>query len=124
MWTLINKQGQFFEKIFKLLLVGLFWAAILSRTSGPSKTASMFVSAIMASLAGNIYTLAAAIAGLGLGSGIYRIRTVSVASQLFPAETRSLAISIATVGTPLGSALLPLLWRYLLGKILRLSRLL
>ena len=75
----------------------------------------MFIAAILASMATNIYALAAAFGGMGLGSGLLEIRSLSVSSQLFPDESRSFAISIAKIGTPLGSACFPILWRYLLG---------
>lgn len=76
----------------------------------------MFLSALAASFVRNIHGLAVSIGFMGLGSGCLRIRSVAVASQLFSAEKRSLALSFATIGTPLGAALLPLLWRYLLDN--------
>jgi hypothetical protein len=51
---------------------------------------------------------------LGLGNGCYRIRGTSVVSNCFQPENRSLALSIATTGTPLGAATMPILWRFLL----------
>merc|ERR1712227_354307 len=67
-----------------------------------------------ASLVNDLWSLAGAIAIIGFGLGLFRVRSISIASQYFSAEKRAMALGFALVGTPLGSAILPALWRFLL----------
>jgi len=75
-----------------------------------------FVGGVCCSMADNLYLLILSVGCVGFGLGLCRVRSISIASQGFSADKRALALAVGFMGTPIGSALLPILWRFLLNR--------